>query len=441
MNTWIERRSYGVGHDRRPFNSLDSDSDYKRDRARIVHSAAFRRLQYKTQILNVGESDFYRTRLTHSLEVAQIGSGICDALREQYRSNEVYCEWIPSLPLIETICLSHDLGHPPFGHGGEIALNFFMIDSGGFEGNGQTLRIASRLGEYSQEHGLDLTRRAMLGLLKYPCIHKTLCNYHEPLKIKTNSTNIDYCKPPKCVHDDENDVVEWTLLPFENDERGRFRNFTRGNEKHGKSNHKSFDTSIMELADDIAYGVHDLEDALALRLVTAKQWKEEVVDLIEDLPDNEIKRSLKFYNLKLFAESSNERKHAISKLVHYLISNIIIEEKNEFHHQLLKLQARMCSPASEILKFFKEFVMKHVIKSPEVQALEFKGQQMVFRLFEVFLENPDRLLPKTTNEKYNKSENKKRIICDYVAGMSDSYAAKQYKKLFSPDVGSIFDRI
>ena len=132
------------------------DSQYQRDRARIIHSASFRALQSKTQVLGLGESDFYRTRLTHSLEVAQIGSGICEWLRNKPDNppGPELEQWIPSLSLIEAICLAHDIGHSPFGHGGEVALNYMMKDDGGFEANGQTLRIVSRLGEYSPANGL-----------------------------------------------------------------------------------------------------------------------------------------------------------------------------------------------------------------------------------------------------------------------------------------------
>ena len=140
-NLWTERkRNSDENYPIKPFNSSTSESQYQRDRARIIHSASFRRLQSKTQVLSLGESDFYRTRLTHSLEVAQIGSGICEHLKEIHKNNQEYVKWIPPISLIEAIGLGHDLGHPPFGHGGEVALNYFMKDYGGFEGNGQTLR-------------------------------------------------------------------------------------------------------------------------------------------------------------------------------------------------------------------------------------------------------------------------------------------------------------
>lgn len=178
-----QRWSLQVWKDRRSGNKLkrpDSGwrDQYGRDRARVIHSAGFRRLQAKTQVLGIGEGDFHRTRLTHSMEAAQIGRGIVRALEEnwierrraaRYREWE---EWLPSLNSIETIALAHDIGHPPFGHGGEIALNYAMRRNGGFEGNGQTLRLLSKLEAHTYGFGLDLTRRSLLGILKYPVAYE-----------------------------------------------------------------------------------------------------------------------------------------------------------------------------------------------------------------------------------------------------------------------------
>jgi len=125
---------------------LDQRTPFHRDKARVLHSAAFRRLQSKTQIHNNGLSDFYRTRLTHSLEVSQIGSGIVERLK---LAQPEFTALLPSGNLMEAICLSHDIGHPPFGHGGETALNYMMLDHGGFEGNGQTFRIVTQLEPYT----------------------------------------------------------------------------------------------------------------------------------------------------------------------------------------------------------------------------------------------------------------------------------------------------
>lgn len=442
MNEWFERRRFGEDeYTPRPFNSFSADSDYQRDRARVIHSAAFRRLQAKTQVLSVGECDFYRTRLTHSLEVAQIGSGICETLKEKYHDNAGYLAWIPSLNLIEVISLCHDIGHPPFGHGGEVALNYMMDQAGGFEGNGQTLRIISKLGEYSPHHGLDLTRRAMLGVLKYPCLYQDVRNFPADLVANESRINIDPWAPPKCLHNDEADVLIWILSPFTDNDKQVFRQIEQRENNHHRSRHKSFDTSIMDIADDIAYGVHDLEDALAMRLVDLHQWENEVVEPLRALTDCSLVDDIEFYNEHLFSNSNKLRKHAISKLVAYLIHHIEIQERSEFQHPLLHYKAQMKSPANSVLRLLKKFILENVIKRPEVQALEYKGQQIILKLFDVLNENPMRLLPHDVQRQYEEAENKQRIICDYIAGMTDSHASKFYHKLFTPSMGSVFDRV
>ena len=167
---WVERKQASITK-----RQQDHRSPFQRDRARILHSASFRRLQSKTQVMGSGQSDFYRTRLTHSLEAAQIGSGIIAQLRSKYAA---LCRQLfpDDDTLIESICLAHDIGHPPFGHGGEIALHFMMRNHGGFEGNGQTFRIVAHLDPFSENAGMNLTRRSLLGLLKYPQTIEQLTN-------------------------------------------------------------------------------------------------------------------------------------------------------------------------------------------------------------------------------------------------------------------------
>ena len=145
-----------------PRRSGEVRSEWERDYARLIHSSAFRRLQSKTQVLGLGESDFYRTRLTHSMEVAQIGVGIVRWLQNHHQDDEEIIKALPRSALMSSIYLAHDIGHPPFGHGGEVALNLCMRDFGGFEGNGQTLRILSKLDKYTADHGLNPTRRLLL---------------------------------------------------------------------------------------------------------------------------------------------------------------------------------------------------------------------------------------------------------------------------------------
>lgn len=456
MNEWIARRSQ---HDKasqshpgaespRGFNSTSIDSQYQRDRARVIHCASFRALQSKTQVLGLGESDFYRTRLTHSLEVAQIGSGICEWLRNNERrpASEEMLMWIPSFSLIEAICLAHDIGHSPFGHGGEVALNYMMKEHGGYEGNGQTLRIVAKLGEFSVSCGLDLTRRTQLGIIKYPVFYEDVANYREQENkpdsstLKTRQWNIDAWSPPKCIYASDRETLDWILEPITASDQQQFLKIDKSNLRHHKSQSKAFDTSIMELADDIAYGVHDLEDALALGLVSKSRWQASVADKLADMPGNPISAEIGFYNRELFSNSNSGRKHAISKLVGYFIRNIDVKEQAGFTHPLLRFQATMEPDAYQTLLALKRFVMDEVILRPELQALQFKGQQVIIRLFEIFLDNPKRLLPVDVYREYRENDENRRVIADYIAGMTDVSAGKIYHKLMTPTSGSIFDR-
>ena len=325
-----------------------------------------------------------------------------------------------------------------------------MKEHGGYEGNGQTLRILARLGEFSFACGLDLTRRTQLGTIKYPVFYSEVANYqidHGSDSGSQNSTqtsdrwNIDAWSPPKCVYDSDNETIEWILQPLAKSDRQQFRAIKKEEARHHRSIHKGFDTSIMELADDIAYGVHDLEDALALGLVSQTSWKTTVAAELTAMPSNPISEEINFYNRELFSNSNSNRKHAISKLVGYFIRNIEVRELDQFEHPLLRFQATMQQDAYQVLLALKKFVMKEVILRPELQALQFKGQQVIIKLFEIFLENPQRLLPRDVYRLYEESEKDYRVIADYIAGMTDVSAGKLYHKLMTPTSGSIFDRI
>lgn len=423
-------------------NSIEEDGrtrdNFSRDRARIIHSAFFRRLQGKTQVLGLGESDFYRTRLTHSIEVAQIASGITEYLKET--ESEVFTEWLPSNSLIEAIALAHDIGHPPFGHGGEVALNYSMHNHGGFEGNAQTLRICTKLGEHSENAGLNLTRRTLLGLLKYPSPYSLTAN-NSIYKPDIAPQNIDSYKPPKCIFDCDTDSLSFIFAPVANDLL-TFQELEESKNKHKKTKHKSLDTSIMELADDIAYGVHDLEDAIALKLVTERQWNAEVRDIICDtLSKFPLREKIAQISSELFSESNKTRKKAISFLVGYFIRSCSVIEKRLFSHKLLDLKVSMSTETLSELEILKAFVVKNVIKTAEVQTLEYKGQQMIVRLFEAISNNPSRLLHKKYYDDYLATNKNPRVICDYLAGTTDDYATRLYHKIFTPSTGSIFDRL
>jgi dGTPase len=431
MNSWQERKYATSSHNR---------DDYARDRARIIHSASFRRLQGKTQVLGLGESDFYRTRLTHSLEVAQIASGIAEELYQKYQHDDC-AQFIPSQNLIEAIGLAHDIGHSPFGHGGEVALNYAMRNHGGFEGNAQSFRTCTQLGEYSDSDGLNLTRRTLLGLLKYPAIYSNVVN-SEVYDDGKAPLNVDSFYPPKCsVFDCDKSHFDWVLEPFSNEDVQQFLTTKPIQSKHSKTLFKSFDTSIMELADDIAYGIHDLEDGIALNLITEKDWFNYVDLNFSDYERNGTKANIA---QDLFSGKNRIRKKAISYLVNYFISQIEITPRNCFTHPLLDLQAVMSESLSQELEMFKQIVAVKVIETPEVQTLVYKGQQMILRLFDALANNPKRLLEQKHYAKYlcQSSENDRlRVICDYIAGDTDEYVTRLYHKIFTPSNGSVFDRL
>lgn len=436
MSDYWEKRQHSI-------ESKDSRTPYERDYARVVHSASFRRLQAKTQVLGLGDSDFYRTRLTHSMEVSQIGEAIAKKLQRETAQDDPIYEHLPDPTLIRTICLAHDLGHPPFGHGGEIALNKCMRNHGGFEGNGQTLRLMAKLEPYHPEYGMNLTRRTLVGVLKYPAPYGKVNNPSAYPKCSDKVGSVfkaDEYKPPKCYLDTETDTIAWIKsgdLAYEWDLFASIK----PSEKHSKTKFKALDTSIMELADDIAYGVHDLEDALSLRLFTQRQFA-------LDLPEEQIAKYLAasaqtygdFVDL-LFSEDTCERKAAIGELVRYFVSSIQLDSNhNGLDHPVLSANAIMPEHVAKELKALKDFVYFDVIKATPVQQLEFKGQKIVTELFDTFMVDPERLLTAREMTKA-KSQPIERIICDYIAGMTDEYATKRYQQLFEPRVGSVFDRL
>lgn len=421
-------------------------SEWERDYARLIHSSAFRRLQSKTQVLGLGESDFYRTRLTHSMEVAQIGVGIVRWLKSRHESDPELTSMLPRSALMSSICLAHDIGHPPFGHGGEVALNLCMRDFGGFEGNGQTLRILSKLDKYTADHGLNPTRRLLLGVLKYPASYSAVVGEkaYGPIPSQRWLSKAEEQHPPKCYLDDECDVVDWILEPLGEEERSAFISAKTHKSGHLKPIHKGLDTSIMELADDISYSLHDLEDAISLGMITRDFWDDHNQDKNDRFSDcgldsNELGE-------KLFSHESYERKKAIGGLVHQFILDIELKASQvpSATTSLIKWNACMGEKNKTLLGHIFDLVKNRVIKSPNVQQLEFKGQKLVIELFDALSSDPERLLPISTQNRYRGAETinqKSRVICDYISGMTDEYATRLYEKIYYPHKGSIFDRL
>ncbi|MEH6521571.1 anti-phage deoxyguanosine triphosphatase [Sulfitobacter sp.] len=470
MTNWEERRVERSHNDHR--------TEYERDFARVVHSAAFRRLQAKTQVLGMGDSDFNRTRLTHSMEVSQIGVSITKKLYREAAEGSPEREILPPPMLMSSICLAHDLGHPPFGHGGEIALNRCMLPYGGFEGNGQTLRIVTKLEPYHDEFGMDLTKRAVLGVIKYPAPYDDVVvwdNYPggKPETPATDETDDGYAvkvepssifvasamKPPKCYLNEEHEdvVLGWVAKGLEDWNTLSEVSPASKKGKHRKTKYKSLDTSIMELADDIAYGVHDLEDAIGLKLVrhqTFCKWYEETdketgkprTELMKPFLDVHHAGEFADFAEHLFNVDTHARKRVIGHLVGFFVqrAKLIRQIEPVFKHDIFGYQAVFEKDIEEALRTLKEIVVELVIKSTPVQQLEFKGQKIVAELFAVFATDPKRLLELRDYRRTIQGGGDiptPRVICDYIAGMTDEYATKRYQQLFEPRVGSVFDRL
>lgn len=426
QDIWQQRRS-GPNQQRQG----DLRTVWQRDRARILHSAAFRRLQSKTQIMNVGENDFYRTRLTHSLEASQIGSSLINQL--EHISSEEQRNLLPDDNLMEALCLAHDIGHPPFGHGGETALNFKMLGSGGFEGNGQTFRIVGRLESYHQQHGMDLTRRTLLGLLKYPVLMPELA---QPDNTQ-NPGSLAQWKPAKAIFRDDADLLDWVLDPLSETDKNLFQSTENLQQSPWqRSRYKSFDASLMELADDIAYGVHDLEDAVVTGTLSAADWDQFMNPVVTQL-SVPLRQLLNELSTQLFSDTHHLRKNAVGALVNIFVTCIHISEALPGASEpLIRYNASLPDEERKLLDALKAVVFEHVINQPSIQQLRYRSQNMLLNLFSAFHTEPTRLLPRNTRQRWDEAfqhggqQAADRVLCDYIAGMTDDYAERMYRNLF-----------
>lgn len=419
----------------------DGRTPYEVDYSRIIHSASFRRLAGVTQILPGAGS--FRTRLTHSMEVGQIAMGIAQVLRNRDIPEDVR-EMIADMPLVQTIGLVHDLGHPPFGHAGEEALNCSFRDVGGFEGNGQTLRILSRLEDFSEVAGSNLTRRTLLGTLKYQIPYsQALTREIPPPRITESGVAMIIAKehkPPKCYLDTEEDIVSWLLAPF-------------GDEASAivAGQHKSFDASLMDLADDNAYSVGDLEDAVALNLITREQLLTDVpAHVWADYIDYSRQRS----SDTLFGDETGidgvlsalfmkgrTLKQQIGRMTGYIMSCVILKERSQFSDPIFRYAIDLQPHARQFVEALKGSILKRVILSPKVQHSRFQGQQMLLKVVDVLRNDPRHYLVEHIHERYKSSDNPERIIADYVSGLTDEDLTKLHNRMFQPGEASVFDRL
>lgn len=436
---WTHRRS-GQIHQR---GKQDHRAPYERDATRVIHCPAFRRLQGKTQILGTDEGDFHRTRLTHSLEVASIGLSLVRNLRDNPLEGPIL-GLLPQDDLIRVLCLLHDIGHPPFGHGGETALNYCMREQGGFEGNAQTLRLLTKLENSYGSYGLDLTRRSLLGLLKYPVPHSKVASKMKDIGEKKPLRMNDWL-PAKCYFDCEESEVAWLLSIFSDNDRHLFQSLLKdpSNKTHGQSKFYNLDCSIMDVADDIAYGVHDLEDAIHLRLIS--QDKLDTALFREQIRQTSLKEDEDRIIRQLFSQHLMDRKEAIGSLVNYFITAIhLVVTDVGFENALLKYNLCLIQEADDLLKTLQQVVYQHVIDSQEARTFEYGGQTVVSRLFEALSSNPRSLLDTKNRALYDEATDERdasRVICDYIANMTDGYAYRMHERLYGFNTRTIFERI
>jgi dGTPase len=408
----------------------DARTPFERDRARVVHSAGFRRLQGKTQVMGAGEGDFHRTRLTHSIECAQIGQGIRLHVEKKAQGTKVK-DWFPSRDLIEAACFAHDLGHPPFGHGGEVALHEKMRSQGGFEGNGQTLRILTRLEKHRRHgRGLNPTRRLLLAILKYPVRYGDF----DPECYKQ--------KPPKCFFDEEQDFVSWAMGPLTDSDRLRL---AERDPKSDRPVHHTLDCSVMELADDIAYGIHDLEDIAGRHLAPPELFRAEVSKAFAKASNGHQKQVAGLTADEVSGAllgDSFERKEMVGRLVNVFVTKAEIQRVEGFEHPLLAYSVGLPEPEKTLLKALKGLSFDLVISKAQVRQLERRGQRVVASLFDALSEDPEQLIPaRSLADLKATGAPEHRLVCDYIAGMTDSYAEKVYHRLFTPGFGSSSDEI
>jgi len=439
---WTHRRS-GQTNQR---GSGDHRDPYERDRTRVIHCPSFRRLQRKTQILGTDEGDFHRTRLTHSLEVASIGHSVVRNLAITSQDS-LLSGLLPNDDLIAVICLLHDIGHPPFGHGGEVALNYMMRNHGGFEGNGQTLRLLTKVENSYGVFGLDLTRRALLGILKYPVRWSSVVAPELPhVDASLNKTiRVNDWLPPKGYFDCEQAEVDWLLSPFSETDRTLFQSLAQlpHAKQHGKAAYHTFDCSVMDIADDIAYGVHDLEDAIHLRLINRAHL--DTSRFRQLLSATSLTNNQDVLLNSLFDPTLHIRKQAIGEMVNYFITATEVHVTNEaFENSLLKYNIVLLPEAKQLLDYLMQCIYQYVIDSQEARTFEYGGQTVVLRLFEAISSNPGSLLDNKNRILFHQEETQDaalRVVCDYIANMTDEYAYRMHERLFGFNTRTIFERL
>ncbi len=368
---------------------------YFRDYGRIMYSSSFRRLQGKMQLLGIEQTNFYRNRLTHSLEVSQISRGIAERLD------------LTTTVVAEASSLAHDLGNPPFGHHGERVLNRLASDIGGYEGNAQTLRILMRLEKKHPDYrGLNLTLRTLLGVIKYP-------------QLRGDGTVRGGIKEKFIYRADYNDIEE------------KLCGSGLGVDA------RTIDMQVMNLADEIAYAAHDLEDCLSIGYFTV----EELLHVFQRSDDYREAHDLLLgivQNCRKFANQAHSvgtaeaysflfRKELTSQIVNTLVKNIYFRDEGD------KPGLAYRDHFQKLAEGLKNLAFREVLRKPAVRLYEQRGEKVVEGLFRVYCDenfNKDLVLLPPEFRTGNIDEERQRSVIDYIGGMMDSFAIQEFKRYF-----------
>jgi dGTPase len=257
----------------------------------------------------------------------------------------------------------------------------------------------------------------------------------------TRTIRVNDWLPPKAYFDSEIPEVNWLLLPFTDGDKKEFQRLSLNpqDNQHGKSAYHSFDCSIMDVADDIAYGVHDLEDAIHLKLITKDEFNQtECRSLFEQ---TSLSSGIIAH---LFDKEIHLRKQAIGEIVNYLITATTLEQHDAFENPLLKYQVALQPEAKALLNFLMGCIYRYVIDSQEARTFEYGGQTVVLRLFEAISSNPSSLLDEKNRQLFLEADTESagfRVVCDYIANMTDEYAYRMHERLFGFNTRTIFERL
>ena len=363
-------------------------SVYQRDRDRVVHSAAFRRLKHKTQVFVYHEGDHYRTRLTHSLEVAQIARTIARVLR----LNE---------DLAEALALAHDLGHPPFGHAGEEALNVCMVELGGFDHNEQTFRVLTLLERrYALFDGLNLTWEMLEGIVKH----------NGPLRgSKAGPRSLAQGVPP-------------TIADFDQDWPLELDGFAGA------------EAQVAALADDIAYNNHDIDDGLRAGLFA-----------IDDLVDIPLAGPVFAEVTALYPDLETTRRihESVRRMINVMVADVLTESQRRIAAADLRAPADVRAHDEPVIAFstdmrghdigLKRFLFQRMYRHDRISRTMAQAKNVVSDLFRLHLDQPALLPPEWSREAAGAGRRQcARVVADYIAGMTDKFALETHARLLGP---------